>query len=215
MQRTVLIADDHEIVRQGLRAMLQTMEDINVIGEAESGSQILKMTRQRRPDLVIMDIVMPDLSGVDAAAAIKNEFSDVKVMALSIHSDKRFILGMLKAGASGYILKECALQELATAVRSVLSGGVYISPKIAVHVVSDYIQTSGEIPGPCSDLLSGREREVLQLISDGKSTKEIAASLNISVKTVETRRKGIMDKLGIRTIAGLVKFAIKEGLTEV
>lgn len=215
MQRTVLIADDHEIVRQGLRAMLQTMEEINVIGEAESGSQILKMTRQRRPDLVIMETVMPDLNGFEAAAAIRNEFSDVKVMALSVHSDKKFILGMLKAGASGYILKECALQELATAVRSVLSGGVYISPKIAVHVVSDYIQTSGEPPGPCADSLSAREREVLQLIADGKNTKEIAAYLNISVKTVETRRKGIMDKLGIRTIAGLVKFAIKQGLTEV
>lgn len=214
MTRTVLLADDHEIVREGLRSMLQTQEDIRVIGEAENGRQILKMIRQNKPDLVIMDIAMPDLNGIDATKAVREEFSDVRVIALSMHSDKRFVLGMLKAGASGYLLKECAFQELITAVRSVLSGGVYISPKIAFHLVSDYVQMA-EDSSSLIEVLSGREREVLQLIAEGKTTKEIAGSLNISIKTVETRRKGIMDKLEMRSIADLVKFAIREGLTEV
>lgn len=214
MTRTVLLADDHEIVREGLRSMLQTQEDIRVIGEAENGRQILKMIRQNKPDLVIMDIAMPDLNGIDATKAVREEFSDVRVIALSMHSDKRFVLGMLKAGASGYLLKECAFQELITAVRSVLSGGVYISPKIAFHLVSDYVQMADE-SSSLIEVLSGREREVLQLIAEGKTTKEIAGSLNISIKTVETRRKGIMDKLEMRSIADLVKFAIREGLTEV
>lgn len=209
---TVLLADDHEIVREGLRAMLQAQEDIEVVGEAENGRQIIKMTRQKNPDLVIMDIAMPDLNGIDATMALKEEFPDIRVIALSMHSDKRFVLGMLKAGASGYLLKECAFQELITAVRSVLSGGAYISPKIAGHVLSDYVQKSADKAASGIETLSGREREVLQLIAEGKSTKEIASSLNISVKTVETRRKGLMDKLGVKTIADLVKFAIREGM---
>lgn len=212
---TVLLADDHEIVREGLRAMLQTQDDIKVIGEAENGRQILKMTRQKKPDLVIMDIGMPELNGIDAAKAICEEFTDVKVIALSMHSDKRFVLGMLKAGASGYLLKECAFQELITAVKSVFSGGIYISPKIAIHLVSDYVHLSDNSLQSGIQVLSGREREVLQLIAEGKSTKETAATLNISIKTVETRRKGIMDKLEIRNTADLVKFAIREGLTEI
>lgn len=212
---TVLLADDHEIVREGLRAMLQTQDDIKVIGEAENGRQILKMTRQKKPDLVIMDIGMPELNGIDATKAICEEFTGVRVIALSMHSDKRFVLGMLKAGASGYLLKECAFQELITAVKSVFSGGIYISPKIAMHLVSDYVHLSDNALPSGIKVLSGREREVLQLIAEGKATKEIASTLNISIKTVETRRKGIMDKLEIRNIADLVKFAIREGLTEV
>lgn len=212
---TVMLADDHEIVREGLRAMLQTQNDIKVIGEAENGRQILKMMRQKKPDLVIMDIAMPELNGMDAARTIRDEFSGVRVIALSMHSDKRFVLGMLKAGASGYLLKECAFQELITAVNSVLSGGVYISPKIASHLVSDYVHISEDTLRSGIEMLSGREREVLQLIAEGKSTKEIASKLHISIKTVETRRKGIMDKLEMRSIADLVKLAIREGLTAI
>jgi DNA-binding NarL/FixJ family response regulator len=209
----VLLADDHKIVRDGLRNLLEKHADIMVAGEAEDGREALQLARKLSPDVIIMDIAMPDLNGIEATRQIVAEFPGIKVVALSMHSDKRFVSEMLKAGASAYLLKDCAFEELITAIRTIMKGKIYLSPGIAGVVIEDYIRKDSKAESTVFSLLSDREREVLQLMAEGKTTKEVAAHLNLSIKTIETHRTNIMTKLNIHSIAELTKYAIREGLT--
>jgi len=209
----ILIADDHQIVRNGLHSLLQKEPDLEVVAEAGSGSKTVQLAQKLKPDVVIMDITMPDLNGIDATRQILGELPQVKVVALSIHSDRRFVAEMLKAGASGYLLKDCAFEELAYTIRTVVANRTYLSPGIANVVVKDYVQHLAKSDLTAAAMLSAREREILQLLAEGRSTKQIAVHLCISVKTVETHRRQIMTKLGVRSIAALTKYAIREGLT--
>jgi len=209
---TILVADDHHIVREGLKMLLNQQPNMEVVGEAEDGRTTVRLTQKLQPDLVIMDIGMPGLNGIDATRQIKAEVPGVKVIALSMHADKRFVAGMLKAGASGYLLKYCASEELVNAIHLVMDKRTYLSPDIASTVVEDYVQKLSESDASAFSLLTSREREVLQLFAEGKITRQIAAILNISVKTVEAHRKQIMEKLGFQSFADLIKYAIREGL---
>lgn len=204
----VLIADDHRIFRQGLRALLEKEPDIEVVGEAENGVRAVELARKLSPDVVIMDVTMPDLNGIEAARRIRASCSETCVIGLSIHSDKRFVAGMLDAGASGYLLKECAYEELILAIRRVVKGRTYLGTSLREKFQEG--RSRGMRP---SSVLTPREREVLQLLAEGNSTKDIASHLNVSVKTVETHRQHIMEKLGLHSIAELTKYAIREGLT--
>jgi two-component system response regulator NreC len=213
MSIRILLADDHKIIREGLRALLVNQRDIDVIGEAEDGRSTVKLSHELSPDIVIMDISMPDMNGIEAARQIISRDSRIKVIALSVHSDKRFVIEMLNAGASGYLLKDCAFEELANAIRTVMSNRSYLSPAITDIMLNDYRHMLSKESLSVFSLLTAREREVLQLIAEGKTTKDIAAALSVSVKTIETYRQQIMEKLDIHSIAELTKYAIKEGLT--
>ena len=228
----VLLADDHRIVREGLRSLLQAQPDLEVVGEAPDGRQAVEMTVQLKPDVVVMDVAMPQLNGIEATRQITGKGPGAKVIALSMHSDRRFVAEALKAGASGYVLKDSAFEELVTAIRSVVADRVYLSPRVAGVVVEDYVRrlpTGGRTaaappparhhddgaPGHTSvfDVITPREREVLQLMAEGYATKEVAHRLQVSVKTVETHRRQIMEKLDLHSVAELTKYAIREGLT--
>lgn len=213
MSITILLADDHKIVRDGLRTLIENERDMEVVAEAEDGRMAVKLAKKLNPNIIIMDITMPDLNGIDATRAIIEEAPGVKVIALSMHSDRRFVSGMLEAGASGYLLKDSAFDELARAVRAVVDNQIYLSPKIADIVVRRFVSKSMSTERSAFTELTKREREVLQLIAEGVSTKDIAARLNLSVKTVETHRANIMEKLDIHSLSELVKYAIREGLT--
>lgn len=215
MSVRIILADDHKIMREGLRALLAKQKEIEVIAEADSGRGVIELCSQLHPDVVVIDISMPDLNGIDAARQITREAPDIKVIALSMHSDKKYVKEMLAAGASGYLLKDAAFEELGTAIATVLKNKTYLSPQITDTVVKDYINENVPQNSIASTALSAREREVLQLIAEGKSTRDIAAKLYVSVKTIETHRKQIMDKLGLNSIAELTKYAIREGLTSV
>lgn len=209
----IILADDHKIVRDGLRVLLEKEGDMEVIAEADDGRKALKLVKDLSPDLVIMDIGMPYLNGIDAARQITNEFAGVKIIALSMHSDKRFVIQMLKAGAVGYLLKECAFEELTRAVRVVIAGRTYLSPEITGVVVGDFVRQITSADSSSFSVLTAREREVLQLLAEGHTTKQIAGSLHVSVKTIETHRQQMMNKLNINNVPDLVKYAIREGLT--
>lgn len=209
----VLLADDHKILRQGLRTLLEQEKDIQVVGEADNGSSSVELTGELAPDVVIMDVAMPDLNGIDATRRITEADPRTRVLALSMHSDGRYVRGMLQAGARGYILKDCAAEELTHAIRTVMAGQVYVSPGVTGTIVNDYVRQLTAADQPAT--LTRREREVLQLLAEGGSTANIAAGLHLSVKTIETHRKRIMDKLGLRSIAELTKYAIREGITTV
>ncbi len=211
----ILVADDHKIVREGLIALLQKNSQLQVVGEAENGRQAVQLAAELRPEVVIIDIGMPDLNGIEATRQIVADHPGVKVIALSMHSDKRFVKGMLKAGASGYLLKYCATEELLTAIQMVMSQRVYLSHDITGIVVEDYVQKLADTDASAFQALTPREREVLQLLAEGQSTRQIADSLHVSVKTVEVHRKQMMDKLGLNNFADLVKYAIREGLTSI
>jgi two-component system response regulator NreC len=213
MSTKVLIADDHQIMREGLRAMLEKEYDLTVVGEADNGRMTLRLARELAPDVIIMDVAMPDLNGIEATRQIIAELPSVKIIALSMHDDRRFVLNMLKAGAAGYMLKDCAFKDLAKAIRTVRANKTYLSDEIADIVVKDYLASAASIESSAFQLLSPREREVLQLIAEGKTSPKIAELLHISVKTVETHRQQIMVKLKIKSIAELTKYAIREGLT--
>jgi DNA-binding NarL/FixJ family response regulator len=213
MRIRIVLADDHRIMREGLRSLVADLPDMEVIGEAADGRTAVELARTLAPDVIIMDIGMPDLNGIEATRQIVAQVPTVKVIALSMHSDSRFVSGMLKAGASGYLLKDCAFEELARAIQTVAANRVYLSPGIAGLVVKDYV---GRLPAatlPATAALTGREREVLQLVAEGWSTKDIATHLHLSVKTVETHRQQIMNRLGLHSVAKLTKYAIGEGLT--
>ncbi len=208
----ILLADDHTLIRRGVRALLASEPDMDVVAEAATGRSAVEMARRHDPDVVIMDIAMPDLNGIVAASQIVQELEGVRVLALSMHPGAKVVSEMLRAGASGYLVKSCALEELVVAVRTVRSGRTYLSPEIAGAVVDGFVKKASDgLSG--GNALSDREREVLQLVAEGKSSKEIASIIHVSVKTVEAHRQHIMDKLGIRTVAELTKYAIREGLT--
>jgi DNA-binding NarL/FixJ family response regulator len=198
----ILVADDHKIVREGLIALLQKHTHMQLAGELH-------------PEVVIIDIGMPKLNGIEATRQIVAENPGVKVIALSMHSDKRFVKGMLKAGASGYLLKYCASEELITAIQMVMANRVYLSHDITGIVVEDYVQKLADTDSSAFQALTSREREVLQLLAEGRSTRQIAEALHVSVKTIEVHRKQMMDKLGLQNLAELVKYAIREGLTSI
>jgi len=209
----ILIADDHEIMQEGLYVLVQDEPKMDVVGQARDGQEAVRLARKLSPDVVIMDVGMPDLNGIEATRQIVEECHGVKIVALSMYSDKRYVMGMLKAGASGYLLKDGAFQELVRAIRSVVAGKVYLSPAIA-GVVVDASVRSGSSRRPLVDSsLTDREQDVLQLLAEGHSTKQIASQLKISEKTVETHRHRLMEKLDIHSIAELTKYALREGLT--
>jgi DNA-binding NarL/FixJ family response regulator len=212
MQMKILLADDHEIIRNGLRSLIEKEHGLEVIGEAENGRMAIHLARELKPDVVVMDIGMPDLNGIEATRQITAEVPGVKVLALSMHTDRRFVTGMLKAGASGYMLKDGAFEELIHAIRLVASNRIYISPGISSVLVDDLRHPSQD-KVPSLPALTAKEREVLQLVAEGKGTKEIASQLHVSAKTVETHRQHIMEKLDIHSIAELTKYAVREGLT--
>ena len=213
MSVKVILADDHRIMREGLRSLLEREDGIEVVGEAGDGRTTVELARRLQPDVVVMDISMPDLNGVEATRQISSEYPGIRVLALSMHSDKRFVAGVLGAGASGYLLKDCALDELVRAIRVVVAGQIYLSPGIAGTVVQGYMSRLQKMEAPAFASLTPREREVLQLIAEGKTMKEIAGMLTVSVKTAETHRQQIMKKLDIRSVAELTKYAVREGLT--
>lgn len=213
MSIRIVIADDHKIVRNGLRSLIEKELDIEVIAEADNGRAMVRIALELVPDVVIMDIAMPELNGIEATRHVIAALPGTKVIALSMHAEKRYVMEMLKAGASGYVLKDNAYEELAGAIRTALSNRTYLSPQVAEIVIGDYVQLVQTADGSVFSLLSAREREVLQLLAEGSSTAQIAACLYISVKTVETYRQHIMEKLNIRSIAELTKYAIREGLT--
>ena len=215
MNTRIILADDHKIMREGLRSLLDKQQDIEVVGEAEEGRKTVRLVTDLSPDVVIMDIEMASLNGIEATRQIVAKTPEIKVIALSVHSDRRFITEMLKAGASGYVLKDCSFEELVQAIRAVMANRIYLSPGIADNVIKDYVSFLPRTDFSVFSILTEREREVLQLIAEGKNTKEIAFSLHVSVKTIETHRKRIMDKLGIHSIAELTKYAIREGLTSI
>ena len=210
----VLIVDDHQIVRDGLRSLLEKEADLQVIGEAADGRTALRIIREQAPRVVIMDVAMPDLNGIEATIQIKKEFPEVKVIALSMHCDRRFVLSMIKAGASGYLIKDCAFKELIRAIRVVVvQNKIYMSPGITDVLVENYLSGAPAEERIAFSLLTPREREVLQLIAEGKTSNQIGEHLHVSIKTVETHRAGILNKLNIRSVAELTKFAIREGIT--
>jgi two-component system, NarL family, response regulator NreC len=213
MSMRILLADDHKIIREGLRALLQKQSDMEVVEEVQDGISAVRVSEKLRPDIVIMDIGMPDLNGIEATRQILTRTSGIKVIALSMHSDKRFVVEMLKAGASGYLLKDCAFEELVGAIRTVSTGHIYLSQRVTGVVVDEYLRNPSKSNSTAYSLLSAREREVLQLLAEGNTTKKIAFLLNISIKTAEAHRKQIMKKLGLTSIAELTKYAIKEGIT--
>jgi len=198
----VLLADDHALVRAGIRALLEGLEGVTVVAEAGNGGEVLELARKHRPDVVLLDISMPGLGGLEASALLKM---------LSMHANEEYVLQALRAGASGYMLKDSATAELELALQAVMQGETYLSPRISKQMVEGYVQRVGG-EQPKSDNLTPRQRQVLQLIAGGHSTKEIAYRLELSVKTVETHRAQLMDRLQIRDIAGLVKYAIRNGL---
>lgn len=212
MSFKIILADDHRIMREGLRALLEKQPDIEVLAEAENGRTTVELSRELKPNVVIIDIAMPDLNGIEATRQILAESPGVKVIALSMHSDRKFVREMLSAGASGYMLKDSAFEELDKALHAVINNQTYLSLGVADRVVKDYL---GKIvtKDSASMVLTKREREVLQLFAEGKTTKQIASLLFVSIKTIETHRKKIMYKLGLDSVAELTKYAIREGLT--
>ncbi len=208
----VVLADDHMIVRDGLRSLLERQPDMEVVAEADNGRTALKHVKELSPDVVIMDIGMRELNGIDATRQIVEMSPGVKVLALSMYSDKRFIKGMLKAGASGYMLKDSAFKELIDAVRVIVGNKIYISPSVASIVTEDYLKHSSERDSSIRSLLTSRELEVLQLLGEGNSAKQIALNLSLSIKTIESHRNRVMKKIGVNNIADLTRYAIREGI---
>jgi DNA-binding NarL/FixJ family response regulator len=206
----VLLADDHALVRAGMRSLLGAMSQVEVVAEAASGEEALQLAERERPDVVLMDIAMRGMTGLEAAARLRERSPGVRVVILSMHAGEEYVLQALRAGAVGYLLKDAATGELELALRSVMRGESWFSPAVSRQVVEGYVQRVGGEPG--ADVLTTRQREVLRLVAGGKSTKEIAFDLNLSVKTVETHRAQIMERLGIRDVAGLVRYALRTGL---
>ncbi len=209
----VLLADDHALVRVGIRSLLSTIAGFDVVGEAGTGHEAVELADQLRPHVVLMDIAMPGINGLDATARLVERHPEIRVIILSMHASEEYALQALRAGAAGYLLKDADLLELERAIVAVARGETYLSPAISKHVIADYKRRVAEQPEPI-DRLTPRQREVLRLIAEGLSTKEIAFKLGLSVKTVETHRAQLMERLEIRDVAGLVRFAIRSGLVD-
>ncbi|MFC1490661.1 response regulator [Candidatus Latescibacterota bacterium] len=214
MKIKILIADDHKILREGLRLLLSKEPDFDVIAEASSGKAAIQLACELKPDIILMDISMPDINGIEATKKILSKVPKVKILALSTYSDKRFITEMFNAGASGYLVKDCAFDEVSTAVRTVAANQKFVSPSIMDTVVDLFLDKN--IPSKEKTReLTERETEILRMITQGKNTKEIASELFISVKTVDTHRQHIMDKLDIHNVVELTKYAISTGLISI
>jgi DNA-binding NarL/FixJ family response regulator len=207
----LVIADNHALVRAGFRSLVEELDGIEVIGEAENGRDVLQMVETLKPQIVLMDIAMPEMNGLEATARITREFPQVKVLILSMHANEEYVYQALRSGASGYLLKDSGTEELDLALRAIARGEIYLCPAVSKYVVSDYVRRLGQDQTPL-DQITPRQREILQLIAEGKSTKDIAELLYISTKTVETHRTQLMDRLDIHDIAGLVRYAIRIGL---
>jgi DNA-binding NarL/FixJ family response regulator len=213
MSIRLLLAEDHRIVREGLAALLLREPDMDLVGEAADGTELLKLARELRPDLVITDLSMPGLNGMEAMRRILAEVANVKILCLSVHDEKQLVAAVIDAGAAGYLLKDCAFAELVRAVRAAVAGQVYLSPAIAGIVVEGYRAKRADAVESAFSQLTAKEREIVQLLAEGHSTKEIAARLSVSSKTVGTHREHIMGKLQLHSIAQLTRYAIREGLT--
>lgn len=213
MDIRIIIADDHKIVVDGLRTLLANQPGVQVVAQASNGRITVDLAKKLIPDIIIMDINMPDLNGIEATRQILAILPQTRIIALSMYSDTRMVGEMLKAGASGYLLKDCAFEELTKAVEMVMTSQTYLSPGITDIVIGDYVRHLTNTPSTVFSILTDREREVLQLLAEGKTTKQIATDLRISVKTVETHRQQIMERLNIHSVAELTKYAIREGIT--
>ncbi len=213
MKIRILLADDHRLMSTGLRSLLGKEPDMAVVGEAYDGRMAVRLAEELAPHVVVLDVTMPDLNGIEAARQILKRTPATKVLALSMHCDHRYVSEMLLAGASGYLVKDCALEELAQAIRVVHDGQRYLSPKVTSAVVDEYVRRLGGDRPKAMSVLTNREREVLQLLAEGRTTKQIARRLHVSPKTIETHRRQLMQKLDLHSVAELTKFAVKEGIT--
>jgi DNA-binding NarL/FixJ family response regulator len=213
---TVLLADDHTVVRQGLRALLRAEEDVEVVGEADNGRQAVQLTKKLLPDVVVMDIAMPLLNGLESTRQITREVPSAKVLILSSYCDDEYVHQLTDAGASGYLVKQTAANDLLKAIRETKKGNAFFSPSISKRLLDHYRETflRGGPAKKNGELLTSRESEVLQLIAEGKANKQIAAELCISIKTVEKHRQQVMNKLHIHDVAGLTRYAISKGIIE-
>lgn len=209
----ILLADDHKILRSGLRSLLERRPNFKIVAEAEDGVEAVRLCKEYAPDVALIDVSMPNLNGIEAIAKIREKAPSVKIIILSAHSSRKFVSEALKAGANGYLLKNCNFEEMVYSIEAVQGGGTYISPRVANVVRDDYVQFLEEKDDSFGATLTPREREVLKLLAEGKNTKEIAYSFNLSVKTVEAHRQHIMEKLDLHNVAALTKYAIREGLT--
>lgn len=210
----ILIADDHGILRQGISSLIEKHADMQVVGEADNGLMAVEMTRKLRPNVVVMDVSMPVLNGIEATRQIKSELPDIKVLALSVHAEKEFVLDTIKAGVSGYMLKECVFDDLVHAIKVIVTGQAYLSPKIASIILNGIVK-DGVLKVVASNrvILTLREDQVLQLLTKGESAKQIALELGLNTKSVEAIRRHIMEKTKIDNLVDLTKYAIREGLT--
>jgi DNA-binding NarL/FixJ family response regulator len=207
----VVLADDHALVRAGIRALLEKVAGVEVVGEADNGRQALELIKRSAPNLILLDISMTELGGLEALPRIVRDFPAVKVLILSGHANEEYVLRALRCGAAGYMLKEAAAEELELAIKAVAQGNTYLSPSVSRTVVESYLHRAAGEKGPIEQL-TARQREVLQLIAEGKNTKEVAGMLEISIKTVEAHRLQLMARLGIHDVPGLVRYAIRSGL---
>jgi len=210
----ILLVDDHSLVREGLRHILDADPRFTVVGEASSGREAVALCREKKPDVVLMDVTMPDMNGMEATLRIHKEQEEIRVIALSMHCDQSIVQRMLMAGADGYLVKDSGGDEIRKAVKAVAEGRSYLCPQVAGMVIENFIRNPQKAESGNLDVLTSREREVLQLIAEGFTSKRIAAILNLSVRTVENHRRQIMFKLNLHSVAALTKYAITEGLTD-
>jgi DNA-binding NarL/FixJ family response regulator len=215
MKIRVILADDHQIIREGLASLLENQADMQIIEQASDGLQAVRLSLELSPDLVIMDLTMPGMNGIEATRRITSELPQTKVLCLSAHSDTGFVSAVIDAGASGYLLKDCAFEELVNAIRIVIGNQCYLSPEIAGTLIEAYKAQKSDSDSSALSMLTQREREIVQLLAEGQTTKEIAQRLERSVKTIATHREHLMTKLNLGSLAALTKYAIREGLTTV
>ena len=207
----VLLADDHKLVRAGFRAMLNSLGDVEIIGETGDGREALELIQKQRPDVALLDITMPSLTRLEVAKRVANQIENVRVIILSMHTSEDYTARAVRAGVSGYLLKNADPVELELAIRAAMNGEMYLSPAVSKQLVEDYARRMQQEGAP-EEQLTTRQREILQLIAEGKATKDIASGLNLSIKTVETHRKDLMERLGIHDVPGLVRYAIRSGI---
>ncbi|MEM7032621.1 MAG: response regulator transcription factor [Chloroflexota bacterium] len=209
MSVRVVLVDDHVVLRDGLKSLLNFEADIDVVGDASDGREALTVVAQVKPDIVISDISMPGLNGIESIRILRQDYPALKIAVLSMHSSQEYVLQALQAGANGYVVKQADASEVITAIRAIMAGGAYLSPSISKHLIDDYLTLSpDEVAGP---KLTTREREVAQLMAEGESTRTISEALTISIKTVETHRMNIMKKLNAKSPADIIKYALKKG----
>ena len=216
MSIKILVADNHGILRQGIASLVEKQDDMEVVGEADNGLHAVEMASELRPDVVIMDVTMPVLNGIEATRQIKEELPETKVLALSVHAKREFVLDMVRAGASGYMVKECVLDDLVRAIKAIMDNQSYLSPQIA-SIVLEGITKEGifDSANRFREIMTSKENQILQLLTEGHSAKQIAAQLSLSVKTIEANRRQIMEKTDVDNLADLTKYAIRQGLITV